>query len=152
MPCAGQILEQFRQRDTAVKGFGAEKLRAGPFERRLAGADRLPAQAATSSGTPSRRATSFERQRQPCAGGRARCAPASAFSSPGSRTVSTGSSASAVPMPTRIASASARIRCTCRRAIVAGDRDLARALPADHAVAGKRQFQSHFRPLLRAIE
>ena len=49
-------------------------------------------------------------------------------SSPGSRTVSSGSSASAVPMPTRMASERARISCTWRRAISPVIGDLARAL------------------------
>ena len=58
-------------------------------------------------------------------------------SSPGSRTVSSGSSASAVPMPTRIASARARISCTCRRAISPVMATWPSPWPADHAVAAK---------------
>ncbi len=64
---------------------------------------------------------------------------------PGMRTVNSGSSAIAVPMPIRMASLSARSFCTSARASVPVMRHLPLAQPADHAVGGNGKLESRHR-------
>ena len=74
-------------------------------------------------------------------------------SMPGSRQVSSGSSASTVPMPTRMASHCARSRCTRVLRGLAGDRDRLVAGGADLVVGGDRELEDHVRaPVADAAE
>ena len=111
-----QILEQFRQRDAAFESLGGEEADASPFQCRLARRIGFGAGRDENAECRAPIATSFEDS-----GSRAwrssTMRTGERVSRPGSRTLSSGSSASAVPMPTRIASDRARIKCTCRRAI-----------------------------------
>ena len=66
--------------------------------------------------------------------------------SPGSRTVSSGSSASAVPMPTAIASAWLRSRWTRAVGILPGDPQRTPTRPGDLAVGGERHLHRDRRP------
>ena len=69
-------------------------------------------------------------------------------SRPGKRQVSSGSSASTVLMPTRIASLRARSRWPKRRASLAGDPLAVAGCRRDLAVEALRDLQRHQRPLL----
>ena len=66
-----------------------------------------------------------------------------------SRTVSSGSSASTVPMPTAIASAPARRRCTSRARHFAGDPARPARVIGERAVERERELEPHERAVAR---
>ncbi len=80
--------------------------------------------------------------------GRAPRAPASAPPCPAGGRSSCGSSASTVPMPTRMASHLRAQQMHARPHRLAGDRDRLVARRADLVVGGDRQLQDHMRALV----
>ena len=69
-------------------------------------------------------------------------------SMPGSRQVKSGSSASTVPIPTRIASLCARSRCTRVARHLTGDGNRLAASASDLVVRGDRELEDHMRTLV----
>ena len=145
IPRAGKRAQHGRKVEPPVACRHAQHLDAGLRQRALL----APAGAARVDEHPVERARRASRRAANAAAAAMRCraprAPASACSMPGSRQVSCGSSASTVPMPVRIASFIARIRCTRVARRLAGDRGRLAARQPGLAVGRDRKLQRHMR-------